>query len=131
MVSSQVALNSSVPGGELCPNQQITFTCVVKGSSIIIWRSDQYIGPGMGSSLQLSGSDSIGFNRTSPMYPSTIAILTGNRTEDGLQVVESELRLETVVDIFNFSVSCSHANETSKTINLQLLGKFNLPINNL
>ena len=133
MVSSQVVLNSSVPDGELnrlCPSQQIFFTCAVKGSSIITWRSDQYIGTGS-ASLQLSGTYSIGFNRTSSLYPSTVAILTGNRTEDGLQVVESELRLETVVDIFNFSVSCSHANETSKTINLQLLGKFNLPINNL
>ena len=124
MVSSQV-LNSSVPVGELnrlCPNQQISFTCLVKGSLIITWRSDQYIA--MGSPLELSRSENIGFNRTSPMYPSTVAILTNKSTEDGVQVLESVLRIETRADIFNFSISCLHANGSSEIINLQLLSKF-------
>ena len=72
----------------------------------------------------------IGYNKTSPVHPSTVAILIGNRIEDGVQVLESELRIKTMANVSNFSISCLHANGSPDTINLQLLGKFNnyLPI---
>jgi hypothetical protein len=94
---------------------------VVKGSFFVAWSSDKYID--VGSQLQLGGFEVIGYIEISSDHPSTIANLTDKRTEDGLEVLESELRIVTMANISNSSISCLHANGSSATINLQLLGK--------
>ena len=71
----------------LCPGDEVTITCETRGSSVIAWSSDEYIGTN--SQLEIRIIDNIGDRCTSSVNPNTIATLINNTVEDGELVLVS------------------------------------------
>ena len=122
MVSAPT-LSSTVPAGvPVCPGQEITFTCETEGSPTIAWESIDYID--VGSQLEFGAFNHPGVSRTSPINLDTVATLVGSSiTEDGEQVLISELHLIALSRFPIFSVSCVHGNGTKNTIAIFVQGK--------
>ena len=104
----------------LCPGQVFTFTCTTQGSQDIYWASDDYIGAG-GTQLEFVKSHDIGYTRTSPLHPTTVATLT-NKSD--ARVLESQLCIIAMSDLLISSVSCStSAIDYRETVILQIIGE--------
>ena len=108
--------------------ENITFECVTVGSSILAWSSNEYIN---------ARGDRIEFlviheNGTIIMAPNshTLARLIGVYTdEDGQSVIVSQLSIIVQRTKKHFSISCHHVgNGLTKTVTLQLSGKFTLHV---
>ena len=104
---SQEVRHTLQNGQSPCPGEEITFTCVTRGSPVLAWTSDQYIEQG-GTQLEFATFDNENETRTIPINPNTVATLTRKAMENGEQVLESELRIITVSRFPTFSVSCIH-----------------------
>ena len=111
----------SVP---VCPRRTIKFICETRGSPTIAWRSNEYIGTG-GASLQFGAFQNPGVTKTSDINSETVATLVDKRDEDGLEILVSELRIIPLQEYPSFSVTCVHANTSSETKTVRLLGKNN------
>ena len=108
-------------GSLACPGDEIIFICETRGSSIIAWGSDEYIGPG-GAQLQFAEVSSASDVRRG--IGNTIATLTDNRIESGVRVLTSTLRVIASSMYPNPSVTCIHIDdETSRTANFNVIGK--------
>lgn len=106
----------------LCPGEDITFTCVTRGSPIIAWQSDEYIGEG-GTQLEFATFNNQGDTDSSSVNPDTVATLTRNSNEDGVQVLESKLRVITSAEFPDASVTCVHVGTGIKnTTRFHVLG---------
>ena len=105
-MSLDVTLSSSLNGSSSAyPQQVITFTCVTRGSSILAWSSDEYIGPG-GALLTFVAFDPLGTTTASFINPDTAAVLVSSSNENGEIVLESTLQI-TVSSLFpTSSVAC-------------------------
>ena len=100
------------------------FTCETRGSPIIAWTSEEYIERGA-TQLNFATFNSIGATKTSPIHPNTIATLTNNTMEDGVQVLVSELRIRALSQFLNSSVTCIHiGNGTTNTTMFQVFGMY-------
>ena len=112
----------------LCPGEEVIITCETRGSSVMAWISDEYIGSG--SLLQFLIIDNIGDWHTSSVNPNTIATLINNTVEDGELILESQLRIRAVSQFMNSSVTCIDlASGGTQTIaGLHVLGMFQQPI---
>jgi hypothetical protein len=86
----------------LCPGQVVTITCETRGSQIIAWSSDEYIGRS-GAQLQLSSTDPVGVTRRTS---STVAALINNTNDNGVTVLVSQLR---IIGSLSSSVACINA----------------------
>lgn len=107
-------------GNLACPGDEVIFVCQTMGSSVIAWTSEEYIGSG-GTQIQFAA----GVRSTNiQQIGTTIATLTGDRMENGLQVLTSTLRVNVSSMYPNPSVTCHDVgNGTSKTANFNVIGK--------
>ena len=112
-------------GQSLCPGDEVILTCTTRGSSLIGWRSLDYVSRVISNQLEFSEVNSQGAMRRSLVYNSTVATLTSNSVENGVRVLVSELRIIIRPDVTSSSVICVHDNTNENTITLQLLGMFN------
>jgi hypothetical protein len=90
-----VTLTSNLTSGNLAYDDQIiVFRCVARGT-ILVWQSDDYIGPiADGRDLRLTFVDPPGHTEPSQLVDGTVASLVGVTTNvDGDYVIESELRI--------------------------------------
>ena len=108
-------------GNLACSGDQITFECETRGSSIISWASDEYIGQG-DTLLQFSSADPAEMRRLDGIGD-TVAILTVNRIENGVQVLVSTLRVTATSMYPNPSVICIHGDESRSKANFSVIGK--------
>ena len=110
-------------GNLACLGDQITFECETRGSSIISWASDEYIGQG-DTLLQFSSADPAEMRRLDGIGD-TVAILTANRIENGVQVLVSTLHVTATSMYPNPSVICIHGDESRSKANFSVIGKHN------
>ena len=107
-------------GNLACSGDQITFECETRGSSIISWASDEYIGRGdtllQFSSADLAMTERCGVNDTK-------AILTAKRIENGMQVLVSTLHVTATSMHPTPSVICIHGDESRSKANFSVIGK--------
>ena len=105
-----------------CLGENITFTCETMGSSVIAWRSEDYIEVG-GTQLAFGTFNGVGDTQTSPINSATIAILTVNDVVDGVQVLKSELRITPLSKFSTSSVTCVHVSSgVTNTSSFQAVG---------
>lgn len=101
-----IHLSSTVPSeGVLCPEEEVIFTCVIRGSSIIAWKSDEYIG--VNQLLEFSIADEIGANHNSSKLNVVAHAILVNKTNDGrVMVLKSQLHITISNAFIDFSVTC-------------------------
>ena len=105
----------------VCPEREITFTCVTTGSAIIAWVSNEYIEPD-GAQLRLASFNRPGDTQNSTFNPNTFATLT--RNEMDIFLLESQLRIIATMDYPNPSVTCINVDHgTTNRTSFQMLGK--------
>ena len=134
-VSAQM-LNSSLPLNQpACPNQRITFTCVVQANSLAIlalaWSSDAFIGEG-GAQIQFGAvRDSPGLRQPSAMNQDTVAEFTALLNgSDGTSHLVSTLNITVSSNLVNPSVSCMDIGSASTaTYPFTVLGMFAINFN--
>ena len=102
-------------GKSACPGEYITFTCIVRGSSILSWSSDEYIG---GEPLQFTTDEEPGLTKNisnSDTYATLISVVKGSDAS-----LECELHIQSYQ---SSPVSCSAGNDESRqSINFTVLG---------
>ena len=110
-------------GNLACSGDQITFVCETKGSSIIAWTSNEYIGQG-GAQLQFAAAEVPSLANTLHGTGDTVATFTDNRVENRVQVLTSTLRVTASSVYPNPSVTCIHVdNDTRRTVSFSVIGK--------
>ena len=116
-------LNSTINVGDtVCPGQVITFTCETRGSEVLAWTSNDFIGEG--SRLQFADFNNLNLMHTGTV-PGTVATFITNTVVDGTIVLVSQLKIK-VPDSESFSspfVSCVHVRgDVNETINFRSFG---------
>ena len=119
-VISQVTLTDSLePGQSACPKENVIFNCIVRGSRILLWGSDEYIGTG-GKQLEFSTADQDGDRINSSVNQDTFAILTNITDNGGTILLQSELH---IVSNQSSIVSCLTTDaESRQSIDFIVLG---------
>ena len=94
------------------PQLRVNFTCTTRGSDILEWLSDEYIGPG-GDRLQiLSGSSRN--SATSNSNPDTVATRISVTTENGKVVIMSILSIVVSAQYPTATITCSNSDRGIK-----------------
>lgn len=117
-------MNSTLNVERIAYNQQeILFTCQVRGSNILEWNSGEYIGQG-GFPLQLLSFNNTETNVSSTSNPSTYAVRRSVASENGQTVIVSDLRIIASVQYPNATVTCrTDSPNSSRNIAFQTMGK--------
>ena len=104
----------------VCSGKLLIFTCTTRGSPILEWFSEEYIGTG-GDRLQiLSGSD----RNTSSINPDVVATRINVTNDNGITVIVSELQIIASIKYPTATVSCSNGNLRSiQNITFRMFGK--------
>ena len=106
-------ISSSLPDRQVsCPGEEIIFTCVTRGSAVISWTSDEYIG--RGDSLTFSTLDNLGETHTSTINPDVVATFVSDNNDGGTRVLESQLHIITSLLFPNPSVTCVHSSDSTR-----------------
>ena len=103
-------LTSNLTIGNLAYNDQvIVFRCIIRGT-ILVWESDDYIGPvADGRDLRLTFVDPPGHTESNQLVDSTVASLVSVTDVDGDIVIESELRiLASLATSLSSAVTCTN-----------------------
>ena len=127
-----INLFNSSDGLKACNGKVITFTCKSKGSPIIAWSSDTYIGMGNVQLAFAAEIDNVGTKRSSSSNPNTVAeLVTKEIDSNGTQILISNLTITTTTEhsgdsnIITSSVTCINIGDGSiKTLDFQVLGKY-------
>ena len=108
-----VTLNSKINAEQVVtPHVRVNFTCITRGSDILEWLSDEYIGPG-GDRLQiLSGSSRN--SATSNSNPDTVATRISVTTENGEVVIVSILSIVVSAQYPTATITCSNSDRGMK-----------------
>lgn len=101
------------------PQQVINFTCVTRGSSVLAWSSDDYIGVGV--RLEFLSILSLGTTMQSFVNPGTVAILINVSMENGETVLESTLRITASSQFSSSSVSCHNISGGINSTTFQII----------
>ena len=104
----------------ICSGEVVIFTCTTRGSPILEWFSEEYIGTG-GDRLQiLSGSD----RNTSSVNPDAVATRINVTNDNGETVIVSELRIIASISYPIATVSCSSGDQRlMQNITFRIFGK--------
>ena len=104
----------------VCSGEKVIFTCITRGSPILEWFSEEYIGTG-GDRLQiLSGSD----RNTSSITSDVVAVRINVTNDNGSTVIISELRIIASIKYPRATVSCSNGDQRLKqNITFRIFGK--------
>ena len=137
LISSTVLIshadNPSLDCGDrdVCPGPSYDFECETRGSSSLAWMSDEYIGSG-GADLQFIHSSPVGTMKKSALHPNVFAILTANKLENGVRVLNCVLNISLPSDM-NVSAIVGHRQSVtcvnrglsrSTTANLRITGMY-------
>lgn len=107
-------LNSSLSSRRVVsPQQNVTFTCTTRGSLILEWYSDHYIGTG-GERLQLLSLTCFGTDVRSNINPNAVATCTDVYEENGETVIVSELRITVSEQFPTSTITCTYNGEGSR-----------------
>ena len=105
-------LHSTVDGIPVAyVGETVVFTCMVRGSNSMAWRSDEYIGTGV-QRLELSAGDAIGTNYTAVANNQTIATLVDATINE---FIISRLQITIRPDYQIASVQCLNINTNTTT----------------
>ena len=117
-----ISLTSDLQHGSVaCPNSVLVFTCVTQGSLAIAWQGD-YVGDQIGF---LAVRHQVGDTSNSSSNPNTVATLTRNYIDNGVQVLETKLRIFVSLSSANPSVKCVHEDSgNTSSFPFQVLGKY-------
>jgi hypothetical protein len=116
MVTSNISTSETV-----CPGNIVIFTCTTRGSAIISWTGDDYVGDQIG----FNAANMVGDERQGSAAPNTIATLINNTLDDvdGTPVLVSQLQINVSTVSSNQSVICIHnSNGIRKTFAFQVIG---------
>ena len=106
----------------LCPGEEVVITCETRGSLIIAWASEEYIGYSL--RLAFTSVHLVGDTRISPMNPNTVATLIKSEMDGNVQVLQSKLR---IIASINSTVMCINvANDRPTSRRIQILGMHQL-----
>ena len=83
------------------------FTCETRGSAVITWTSDTYIGDQIGFDF----ASNINETRRSSVDTNTIATLINNTDEDGVPLLVSQLQIIVSAVSSNPTVTCIHGSD--------------------
>ena len=113
-VSCQELTSTLRDRSHVCPNEEVTFTCTVRGSQnlttlILAWSSVEYIG--QGDPLRFTTDNVPGATRTSMIDGNVTATLISNTDINGVPVLVSELCI--VVDQAS-TVTCGSESTSSE-----------------
>lgn len=119
--TGDVCLSSTRDGLPIYPGQTITYTCITRGSPLLGWSSDAYLG--RGTQLEFGTFNSPGSTELSRSNPNTVATFVSMRTENGTVVLTSTLRIITSSNFSDASVTCHSVGlGTRNTTTIQLNG---------
>jgi hypothetical protein len=116
MVTSNISTSEVV-----CPGDIVLFTCTTRGSAIISWTGNDYVGDQIG----FNTANMVGDERQGSAAPNTIATLINNTLDDvdGTPVLVSQLQINVSTVSSNQSVICIHnSNGIRKTFAFQVIG---------
>ena len=124
--SPLIVLSSSLSEGQqVCPRDELTFTCVTNGSAILAWSSDDYIGRG-GIQLLLASNRNPGYiekNGASLMGTKATLIRKEIEENETRGILESELEITVTSDYQIATINCLHVdNGSQESTRFQLLG---------
>ena len=116
-----VVLESTLNADRLvCSGEVVIFTCTTKGSPILEWFSEEYIGTGRDRLQILSESD----RNTSSINPDAVATRINVTRDNGVIVIVSELRIMVSTKYPTATVSCSNGDQRSiQNITFRIFGK--------
>ena len=114
---SQTIINKPANDEFQCPGQVVVITCVTRGSFLITWRSIQYIGA---NRIEFSTNSNEG--AVNVFSNITTASLTRNAMENGVQVLESQLRIIVGSNVPSPSVTCARDSGNADSVTLRVLG---------
>ena len=101
----EVTFNSTLIRGHLAlPGQRVVFTCVIRDSTLLEWRSNEHIGIN-GDDIQIYSVGSRD-NVTSVTIPTTYATRVSVTVEDGITVIVSQLFITASEQFPTSSVTC-------------------------
>ncbi len=114
----QIMVTSNISTSEVvCPGNIVVFTCTTRGSAVISWTGDDYVGDQIG----FNAANMIGDKRQGSANPNTIATLINN-TLDGTPVLVSQLQINVLTVSSNQSVVCIHNSDgIRETVTFQVL----------
>ena len=115
----QIMVISDISTGEIvCPGDIIVFTCTTRGSAIISWTGDDYVGDQIG----FNTANMVNETRRGSTNPNTVATLISN-TFDGTPVLVSQLQITVSTVSSNQSVVCIHNSDgIRETVAFQVIG---------
>ena len=103
-----MVLTSTLDDGSVAyPGREIIFTCMTRGSLVLEWFSDEYIGTG-GSGISLLSVNCLNSNVTSDAHPSTRATCVSVTTENDVIVIESRLYVTVSAIQQTATVTCTN-----------------------
>ena len=102
-------LTSNLTDGNIAYNDQvIVFRCITRGA-ILIWQSDDYIGPiADGRDLRLSFVDQPGHTERSQLVDGTVARVINIVDDMDGTLIESELVIRASLSMQSSSVTCTN-----------------------
>ena len=112
-VESNPTLDSTPPGGStLYNNQPISVTCTTRGSQVLIWESEEYIG--QGNHVTVASSDQPG--TTIPCFTDleVAALVISTSNTPGEEMIESLLKINVTSTYPNFTITCRN-NDLGRT----------------
>lgn len=119
MVTSNISTSEIV-----CPGDIVVFTCTTRGSAIISWTGDDYVGDQIG----FNTANMIGETRPGSIDLNTVATLINN-TFDTTPVLVSQLQItvSTVSSNQLQSVICIHNSDgIRETVTFQVIGMYKI-----
>ena len=113
-------MNSSLTDGYARPGQVVIFTCETRDTTLMVWRSEQYIGGG-GDQIEIL---SLGESTDQTRPGGTVATRVGVNNDNGITVIVSKLYIVASAQFPFSSVTCSiNGQGPSQTINFNVTGK--------
>ena len=97
----------------------MTFTCTTRGSPILAWRSDEYIGHSV--QFEFLSTDPQGYTRHNQYVNATLISVA---QDDGVTVMNSTLRIQASSKFSRSSVSCDNVGHgTRRTTSFRVSGE--------
>ena len=116
-----MTITSSISEGEIvCPGETVTFTCVTRGTIILIWSSEEYIGA---INIDFNERDNINRPVQASRNNNTLATLVNVSMDGSTRVLVSQLRIIVSSVSLTPSVTCiNELDRTSDTIPFRVPG---------
>ena len=107
-------LTSTSNGNPVYREQEVTFTCTTRGSSILAWSSDHYIGEG--SLLEFVATiNTQGTSIESAVNNNTVATLIYTNEDEQRFVLQSELRILVLSTHPQSTILCHNVDQSLET----------------